>query len=510
MSQYYDAESGDKIVADGDTAYAEDLNKVNRAVETMADLVEADILSATVIAQNSSNAAEAWATSPIGTNPPSKFGQPLNTTEYSAKANAAEAASWANQAEDVPVVGADGQNKPGMFSGKHWAAKANAEQVVASAAKDAAVAASQQAGVYRDAAEGFAEDAQASALSALGSNMMATGAGMTVTPSGTGPYLFTVDHANTSDAGNVNTEGAQVIDTLTFDTYGHVIGSSTRALSYSDIGAASSGHTHNNYAPYNSVTGKLVGVSGTNANWSCLNISCGAITSSGVIQAAGASFTGGLAVHTMLDLGPTTGMRFNGLRCMEYFSNGLYIGEDSTAANQLALTSIKAYDYVSLSVNHNGLKSVNLSYNGAFYPHPDNAVHLGVGGQRWAAVYAVVGTIQTSDERLKNFSGSVESSFIYDLEPMEYTWKDDDREVTHFGFSAQAVESVLGRDNTGLITTPQTEETEEGHPLNNPHYSLNYSEFIAPMVKCIQEQMAMIRELQTEVRYLRDRVYGIS
>ena len=47
-----------------------------------------------------------------------------------------------------------------------------------------------------------------------------------------------VSHVDTSTVSNLDTSGAQVIDTLTFDTFGHVTGVTTRNLTAADIGAA--------------------------------------------------------------------------------------------------------------------------------------------------------------------------------------------------------------------------------------------------------------------------------
>jgi hypothetical protein len=45
----------------------------------------------------------------------------------------------------------------------------------------------------------------------------------------------TINHADTSSVGNVDTSGAQIIDTITFDTYGHVQTVTTRNIVLDDI-----------------------------------------------------------------------------------------------------------------------------------------------------------------------------------------------------------------------------------------------------------------------------------
>jgi hypothetical protein len=50
------------------------------------------------------------------------------------------------------------------------------------------------------------------------------------------PPSWTINHADTSSVANLDTTGAQVIDTLTFDTYGHVQTVTTRTLTLADLG----------------------------------------------------------------------------------------------------------------------------------------------------------------------------------------------------------------------------------------------------------------------------------
>ena len=42
-SRFYDATANDKMVSDGDIAYADDLNKVNTATEAATDLIASEI-----------------------------------------------------------------------------------------------------------------------------------------------------------------------------------------------------------------------------------------------------------------------------------------------------------------------------------------------------------------------------------------------------------------------------------------------------------------------------------
>ncbi len=90
-SDYY--ESSDKIVYDGDLAEAEDLNNVNVATDSGFQKVQIDVQALEDGYAVTLPLARDWATADQGTEPePGVLGYP---DEYSARANAEEAADWA-------------------------------------------------------------------------------------------------------------------------------------------------------------------------------------------------------------------------------------------------------------------------------------------------------------------------------------------------------------------------------------------------------------------------------
>ena len=77
----------------------------------------------------------------------------------------------------------------------------------------------------------------------------ASGNAITVNESYTsGTHTYTINHSDTSTQASVNNSGATVIQDVTLDTYGHVTGLASKTLSYTDVGAAASSHTHS-YLP---------------------------------------------------------------------------------------------------------------------------------------------------------------------------------------------------------------------------------------------------------------------
>lgn len=184
-------------------------------------------------------------------------------------------------------------------------------------------------------------------------------------------------------------------------------------------------------------------------------------------------------------------------------------------------------------------------------PNVDNLRNLGGSGLRWASIWSANSVIQTSDERLKNFEGSTEGlDFINKIEPVKYTWKvggynetASDTEVDvirqepiyeevvdypgqpprqvqvgvkditrakrvctpvegqriHYGFKAQQVKQTLDElgieDFGGWILADKNDPDSE--------QSLRYDEFIAPLVKAVQELSAQVKVLQEEVLLLK-------
>ena len=138
-------------------------------------------------------------------------------------------------------------------------------------------------------------------------------------------------------------------------------------------------------------------------------------------------------------------------------------------------------------------------------PVTDNVGYIGEGSYRWQAVYAVNGTIQTSDGREKNTiaDSNLGLSFVQSLRPVSYKWNvgenvvtydEEGKEVvtpragvrTHYGFIAQEVQAAIpeGVDFGGFVQEP-----------NEGMMSLRYHEFIGPLVKAIKEQQSLIQSL---------------
>ena len=154
----------------------------------------------------------------------------------------------------------------------------------------------------------------------------------------------------------------------------------------------------------------------------------------------------------------------------------------------------------------------------SFRPNLNNTYGLGSSVYKWTDVWAVDGTINTSDITLKT---DVEATtlgldFIDTLTPIEFKWADGGVR-THLGFSAQDVKQKLidakGATQNyamyvqGSYDTQNDEVDEEGNlveeiPEDFETYGLRPQELIPVLVKAIQELSAKNDGLESRIEAL--------
>lgn len=154
----------------------------------------------------------------------------------------------------------------------------------------------------------------------------------------------------------------------------------------------------------------------------------------------------------------------------------------------------------------------------------NDAHYLGDSTYKWKTVYAVNGTIQTSDRNQKTDIADIDQRYIdlFDkLRPVSFAFSDPESDRIHIGFISQDVEAAM--EEVGLTDldfagfcrdalTEWDEETqtekavvdEDGNPVYL--YSLRYSEFIALNSKMIQVNRKKIDEQQRELDALKAEV----
>jgi len=148
-------------------------------------------------------------------------------------------------------------------------------------------------------------------------------------------------------------------------------------------------------------------------------------------------------------------------------------------------------------------------------PYVDNVGDLGNASKRWDNIYATNDTIIISDISQKSdvIDTPLGLDFVKALRPIQYRWNEGTR--NHQGFIAQDVEQVL--NDSDSVTAAGTAmwmhaphnnatemvpiEDEDGIPqkVEQPVpdlQMLRYAEFIAPLVKAVQELAARVEALE--------------
>ncbi|MCF6182597.1 tail fiber domain-containing protein [Lutibacter sp.] len=126
---------------------------------------------------------------------------------------------------------------------------------------------------------------------------------------------------------------------------------------------------------------------------------------------------------------------------------------------------------------------------GAFdiYPVKDNYTNLGITTNRWTAVYAVNGTIQTSDRRMKKEINNIKYGLktVMQLRPVTYKWKKGNQDI-NLGLIAQEVQKLIPE-----IVDVGTDKDQT--------LGLKYTALIPVVIKATQEQQKIIEKQQKAI-----------
>ncbi|QCC51743.1 tail fiber domain-containing protein [Halapricum salinum] len=154
---------------------------------------------------------------------------------------------------------------------------------------------------------------------------------------------------------------------------------------------------------------------------------------------------------------------------------------------------------LNLGAGTSDVVSIETDSVSSVYPASDNTYSLGKSGNRWSAIYAADGTIQTSDARLKTNVSDLDSGIetVQALRPVSYEWDEETDEAqaeadTRLGLIAQEVADVVPE----AVVEP---EDADG-PLG-----LAYDMLIPVLLDAVDEQQETIDDLQTESEHLRER-----
>jgi hypothetical protein len=252
----------------------------------------------------------------------------------------------------------------------------------------------------------------------------------------------------------------------------------------------------------------------TDNNWTGLNdfsggFTIGANATNSGIEIGNSLSSGGLSFVDFKH-GISTPQDFN----VRFFNNG----------NETFLVATPTKNLFTLS-NDNFVFNINA------IPAADNALLNGWSGGRWSAIWSATGTIQTSDENLKEEIKEtvLGLNFIMKLKPVQWKWKDEpEQEIIetyyekekdkkglfkklvaktrkkiieakkylrfHHGLLNQDVEKVL--IELGLTTNDFAGYVKD---KVTGARALRYEQFIAPLIKAVQEQQKKIEELEKKI-----------
>ncbi len=141
---------------------------------------------------------------------------------------------------------------------------------------------------------------------------------------------------------------------------------------------------------------------------------------------------------------------------------------------------------------------------GSWAPYSDNTFDLGTSTFRWDDVYATAGVVNTSDIRLKKNIKNLKYGLaeILKLEPISYQWKNArDISEVKIGFSAQQLLTVLPE----VVKTHDFVYPDENGPAvlqKSENLGVYYSDIIPVLTNAIQEQQALIENLNKRIQYL--------
>lgn len=331
-------------------------------------------------------------------------------------------------------------------------------------------------------------------LTGPGSGIQSITAGTGITVSGSGDK--TISHSDTSSQGSVNNSGATVIQDVTLDNYGHVTALGNITLTYSTVGAAASSHTHPTYLPL--AGGTMSGHVTLGTNY----LRYDAVDSYPNFRMSSNGCYMEVTATDNLILSENVGLTLSMYNLTSTPSKGLFIREGSTTYGTFTVSDVgDAQVYgTNLAILNGGGTKVNAGA-GAFMPYIGTSVNLGLNDSQfaWNNIYYTGTSNDISDERLKDISSIGDVSWLYDINPISFVWKNGDDKRIRFGFGAQSLYEVLPerlKDDSGIVAKDFDEEK------NDYSWAVSKTELIAPMLKLIQEQKKIIDSLTERITKL--------
>ena len=203
--------------------------------------------------------------------------------------------------------------------------------------------------------------------------------------------------------------------------------------------------------------------------------------------------------------------------------NGATLGGIARYIGSSGASNLRLYDTWN-NVSHNVAVVHAANGDPSFQPQgADNALTLGVSNYRWSVVYAATGTINTSDERLKDNIEPIPDDVLDawgEVQWNQFKFKDSiakkgNNARSHTGLVAQRIDTIfkehgLDASKYGLFCFDEwdsTEETDENGnvvavPAGN-RYSLRYEEALC--LECAYQRRRADR-LEARIKALEDKI----
>jgi len=177
--------------------------------------------------------------------------------------------------------------------------------------------------------------------------------------------------------------------------------------------------------------------------------------------------------------------------------NDFVIGNGTAAANLIFFTGGYATTNEALRMTGSGAVGIGtttpadmLDVAGVLAPATDNSYTVGESANRWSAVYATNGAIQTSDLRLKTNIIPLDLGLaeVTALKPVRYNWTAKPDGNAMLGLIAQDVRKIVPEVVKG-------DETKE-------NLGMNYSELIPVLISTLKTQQHQLEQLKKELTSL--------
>ena len=189
---------------------------------------------------------------------------------------------------------------------------------------------------------------------------------------------------------------------------------------------------------------------------------------------------------------------------MTVLKNGnVGIGTDSPAANLQVIGTTRLGS--AEEITDGG--SFSLDFDATLRPAENGSRSLGNSTKRWSVVYAINGTINTSDMRDKENITELNYGLaeVMKLRPVRFNWIENSESGDKIGLIAQELQEVI---EEVVVDTEWIEDEKTGlkREVEAERLGVYYADLVPVLIKSIQEQQEIINQLNERIKKLEDRL----